>query len=261
MGIVNHIGSETATGAHIHFKSHKVAHLAESAMRFVEAEKFEVHKSRSHAEGFHRVATPEAQVFRHVLLYIVGRLKVILHNVGDAWRANAHRLGKRFAVRIDYGVVGANIAGYKFFNHILGHMRVVGEDVAKHLLAFNLVSSACAHAHVGFGKERITGLRSKCQSALQAFAAFNLTSSANTALGIIFFHLRFLLDGVDAVGAYAGGDIEVGAQACVGFQPKLVVRFQPIDFAIFPSKIAHCFIHILIYRHVGNVVILGKGAL
>ena len=123
------------------------------------------------------------------------------------------------------------------------------------------MGAAGSHAHVGLGKQRIAGINRECLHCLDALARLYLARGAYTALGIVFLHFALFLDGIDAVHLYACVHVEIGAQTCVRLQPEFVVRFNPVDAAVFPGKIAHSAIHLVVIGKIRYIIILGERTL
>ena len=60
----------------------------------------------------------------------------------------------------------------------------------------------------------------------------------------------------DVVGLDARAHVEVGAQACISFEPELVVRLNPVDVSVFPCKVAHGSVHLVVVGNAVDVIIL-----
>ena len=120
------------------------------------------------------------------------------------------------------------------------------------------MGSSGADAHIGLGKERVSGIFREAFDSLHPFRSLNLAGSADAALGVVTLHLRFLLEGVDAVELHSGLHIEVGAQACIALKPAFVVRLYPVDASVFPCKIAHGAVHLVVVAEVADGIILGQ---
>ena len=169
VGIVDDVRCISAAGTHVHLQRHEVAHLAQAAVGLVETEELQVDESRLHTEGLHGAAAPETQVFRHVTFHIIGAVEILVHNVGNAGREDAHRLRQRFALGVDDGIVGADVAGDKLLDDVAAGIGGVLEKVFELCLVLQLMGTSGSDAYIGLGEERVSGIFRKAFYGLQSF--------------------------------------------------------------------------------------------
>ena len=89
MCIVKHVGREASARAHVDLQGHEVAFVAQTTMRAVQTEEFEVYEPAAYVEGLYGLTAPVAKVLVHILLDIIGRVEILSYDVGDGRRANA----------------------------------------------------------------------------------------------------------------------------------------------------------------------------
>lgn len=124
---------------------------------------------------------------------------------------------------VDDGIVVADVASHKLLDHILVGMFGLVEESFQIIVIYDFESAHSSNAHVRLGEERIASILGEFLHGLDAFVALYLASGADTAEGIVFLHLRLLLDCVYAIELDASVDIEVGAQARILLKPILIV--------------------------------------
>ena len=137
-------------------------------------------------------------------------------------------------------------------------MRSSLEETAQLFLILQLVGSPGTNADIWLGEEWVAGILCEIQSCLQPLGCLELSGRTDSSLGIVFLHLRFLLDAHDLVLSNTGSDMEGCAQLGIHVQPELIVGLNPVDRAIVVCIIGHCLVHLFIVQHVGYLIIFGK---
>ena len=88
-----------------------------------------------------------------------------------------------------------------------------------------------------------------------------ITGGYDTDLLIIFLHLGLVLDAGHVLHLEATGDVEVGTQLGVLFQPVFVVGLQPVDAAVLVDEEGNSAVDFVIVFQTANLVVLVQAVL
>lgn len=159
----------------------------------------------------------------------------------------------RHTVKADDGAVDE-------FLHNVAFGGQAGVKCFQVLLVFQLVGGLGAAAVVRLDNDRVTNLGDKLPRRLQR-RDHVVPRHRHAGLAVAFLHDAFVLDAGDEVILCAGGDVKVGAQLGVHFQPVFVVALQPVDLAVAEGEIPHRTHHLAVIAKIVDPIILGQGSL
>ena len=134
--------------------------------------------------------------------------------------------------------------GFVAFPEEFGQILVVGE----------LVGVAGAHAVVRFHHHGIAHFGDEGFAGVPVVHQM-VARHRDAGFLVVFLHFGFVLDAGNVGDLEAAGDVEVGAQLGVAFQPVFVVGFQPVDAAVFEDEEGHGAVHFVIVFQTGNLVV------
>ena len=92
-----------------------------------------------------------------------------------------------------------------------------------------------AHAVVRLDHHRVAHLRHKGLAACKVIHHV-VAGGGDTGLLIVLLHLALVLDAGHIRGLEAAGNVEIGAQGGIPFQPVFIVGLQPVDAAILEGE-------------------------
>ena len=223
MGIVHHVRRIASGRTHVDFQCDEVTSLAQARTGAIQAEELEMHETAFDVEGVHRAASDVAQRLVDEGLHVIGEFQAFVHDVHDGRRPGRHGLEDGIAVAVDDGVVGADVARDELLENIGCCVGSLKEEVLQFLLVVEFMGFSGTDANVGFSDEGKAGLCCKLSCFLESLHAFQLSRGWDSAFGIVFLHFRLTFDGLYAIGMQSGGDVEVGAEACILLEPVFVV--------------------------------------
>ena len=175
------------------------------------------------------------QGFGNLVGYVISKVELLVYDIHDGRRPAGHGFKEGIAVSIRDGIVGADIALYKFF-HNVGDLRVIGKEAIEIVFVFELICTGSANAVVGLDDDGITA--DIVDKFLCGFIGRDLvaTGGGNACFCIILFHSGFALESFDGSGADTCGDVEIGAELRILFEPIFIVGFDPIDLAVLKGE-------------------------
>ena len=118
MGKIHHIRSIAPGRSHIHFQPHEITDLAQARFRLGEPEELEMYEAAAHIESLYRCPSQLFQCSRHILEHIVAQIQLLINHIHHGRRELCRRLKDRFAIRVDYGIVGIYVPENEFLHHI-----------------------------------------------------------------------------------------------------------------------------------------------
>ena len=206
-----------------------------------------MHESLVHAESLYRRSASFPQLFRYVRGGVVHQVEFLFHNVSHR-RPHVHALKQHVALAVAYRVVATNHSGYEFLHDV----SLVGlhlEEVVKVSLVLNLKRVGSAHAYLRLAEDRVAN---SLDELLGGFPVGNSLASGRRHSGFLIelLHPEFALYVADSVVLYSSRYVEVGAQACVLFEPKLVHALYPVNLSVFEAEERHCLEHLFVIAQV-----------
>ena len=133
--------------------------------------------------------------------------------------------------------------------------RLGGKPLVQLLRRGNLESCGGADAVVGLGDDREADLPDEGADGLFSLASLDLPGGRDAAEGIVFFHLRLLLDAGDMVGMETRRNVEVRTQAGILLEPVLVVGLDPVDLSELEGEPGDGTEHLVVILEVAHLVI------
>ena len=89
------------------------------------------------------------------------------------------------------------------------------EEVGQLLIVVQFIGATGPYTHIRFGNQWIAASLRKSPDTRFGSVPLHLASGGDVPFGIVFLHLRFLLDRMDMIGTNTGRHVEVGTEACV----------------------------------------------
>ena len=262
-GKVDHVRGKAAAGAHVDFQCHDLAFFAHAGLILGHAEELEVDKAALHPKAPDGGTARGAGVLRQILDDVVDGVVIVVHDVHDGHRAYVARLKDGVAVGVDDGIVAVHLGADELL-HDVGNIRVllllVGQKFLQLLVGGKAVGIRSAHAVVRLDHHRVAHL---CHKGLAACKVIHhvVAGGGDTGLLIVFLHLALVLDAGHIRGLEAAGDVEIGAQGGIPFQPVFIVGLQPVDAAILEGEKRHSAVHLVVVFQTVHLVVLVQACL
>ena len=117
MGKVHHVRGKASRRAHVHFKAHIIALLAQALAVAVKLEELQVHEAACDTEGLDRTAAYFRQFCGNGFVYPVTGLQIAVDYVHHGCGEHAVVLKDGLSLVVENGVVGYQVAGYKLFKN------------------------------------------------------------------------------------------------------------------------------------------------
>ena len=256
-------GREAAAGAHVDFQRHDLALLAHAGLIFRHPEELEVDEAALDAEALDDGTACGAGIVGQILDDVVDGVVVVVHDVHDGHRADVARLKDGVAAAVDDGIVAVDL-GVDELLHDVGDVgmvgALVGQEGAQLLVIGELVGVGRADTVVRLDDDRVAHLVDELFTALE-IVHHVVAGGGDAGLLIILLHLALVLDAGHILGLEAAGDVEIGAQGGVAFQPVFVVGFQPVDAAILEGEERHRAVDLVVIFEAADLVVLVQAGL
>ena len=212
-----------------------------------------MHKAASDFEGLDGSAADLPHLGCEVLDNVVDGVVVRVDDIHDGLRRDVAAFKQRFALGVDDGVIGAHMAVDELLHNV--DIIVLGVDKELQLVVvLQPVGVVRAHAVVGLDNDGVADLVSKLACVVKA-AHQMIARGLDTRLGVVGFHGGLQLDARHVAGVEARRDMELGTQRRISFEPVFVVRFQPVDLAIFVGEKRHGAKYLVIVFEVRDLVV------
>ena len=88
-----------------------------------------------------------------------------------------------------------------------------------------------------------------------------VAGGGDPGLLIVLLHLALVFDAGHIRGLEAAGDVEIGAQGGIPFQPVFIVGLQPIDAAILEGEKGHGAVYLVVVFQTVHLVVLVQACL
>ena len=164
---------------------------------------------------------------------------------------------------IDDGIVAVHLGADELL-HDVSHIRVffflVGQKFFQFLVAGKAVGIRSAHAVVRLDHHRVAHLFHKGLAACKVIHHV-VAGGGDAGLLVILLHLALVLDAGHIRGLEAAGDVEIGAQSGIPFQPVFIVGLQPVDAAILEGEKGHGAVYFVVVFQTVHLVVLVQACL
>ena len=147
-----------------------------------------------------------------------------------------------------------------FFGKYEGTFKRTGFYWVNPFIAGQLVGIGCAHAVIRLYHHRVAHLVDELPAAL-VIVHHVVACGGDAGLLVILLHLALVLDAGHILGLEAAGDVEIGAQGGVAFQPVFVVGFQPVDAAILEGEERHGAVDLVVIFEAADLVVFVQAGL
>ena len=262
-GKVDHVRGKAAAGAHVDFQRHDLTFFAHAGLIIGHAEELEVDKAALHPKALDGGTACGAGVLRQILDDVVDGVVIVVHDVHDGHGAYVARLKDGVAVGVNDGIVAVHLGADELL-HDVSHIRVffflVGQKFFQFLVAGKAVGIRSAHAVVRLDYHRVAHLRHKGLAARKVIHHV-VAGGGDTGLLIVLLHLALVLDAGHIRGLEAAGNVEIGAQGGIPFQPVFIVGLQPVDAAILEGEKGHGAVYLVVVFQTVHLVVLVQACL
>ena len=137
---------------------------------------------------------------------------------------------------------------------------LVGQEGAQLLVIGELVGVGRTDAVVRLDDDRVAHLVDELPASLE-IVHHVVAGGGDASLLVVFLHLALVLDAGHIRGLEAAGDMEIGAQGGIPFQPVFIVGLQPVDAAILEGEKGHGAVHLVVVFQTVHLVVLVQACL
>ena len=184
---------------------------------------------------------------------IIGQIQLLEHDVHNRRRPYRHGLQQRLGIRIDNGIIRADIPGDKLLHHI-GHRQIFGKEFLQIRIIFELKGIAGTNAHIRLDDYRVIHYRDKLPRRFNV-RDFMQTRRRHTRLGIKLLHGGLILDAGNIFILVTRGHMKIRAQTGILLQPEFVIGLNPVNLPVLKGKIRHRAVHLVIVRQVRHEIV------